>query len=177
MENTPQAVRNCYTCKQDLPNSNFEASRTLRSIQDDPAEYRFGAITAQGREEDRLAGRPDASKADRASVFVFRDPAPALPELPRPLLGPFTPGVVDDPPSFTPRPGLPTVVLGTPILRSTHSTAPVVVLGTPIPQESLPPTPSLPPQSRRRGCYARQSSQPQERQFDQIVDPPFTRRA
>lgn len=48
------------------------------------------------------------------------------------------------------------------------------MLGTPIPQESLPPTPSLPPQARRRGCYARLSSQPQERQFDQIVDPPFT---
>ncbi|KAH0593438.1 hypothetical protein MHUMG1_08895 [Metarhizium humberi] len=66
----PQAVRNGYTCKQDLPNSNFKASRTLRSIQDDPAEYRFEAITAQGREEDRFAGRPDASKVDRASVFA-----------------------------------------------------------------------------------------------------------
>ncbi|PON19971.1 hypothetical protein TGAM01_v211164 [Trichoderma gamsii] len=105
---------------------------------------------------------------------LFRDLVPAFPELPIPRLGPFTPTVVDDPSSFAPEPGLPTVVLGTPIPRSTQSTTPVVVLGTLIPQESLPPTPSLPPQARRRGRYARQSSQPQERQFDQIVDPPFT---
>ncbi|PTB48151.1 hypothetical protein M431DRAFT_35782, partial [Trichoderma harzianum CBS 226.95] len=94
---------------------------------------------------------------------LLRDLVPAFPELPIPRLGPFTPTVVDDPSSFALEPGLPTVVLGTPIPRSTQSTTPVVVLSTPIP-----------PQARRRGRYARQSSQPQERQFDQIVDPPFT---
>ncbi|KID83232.1 ATP-dependent DNA helicase PIF1 [Metarhizium guizhouense ARSEF 977] len=109
-----------------------------------------------------------------AAPALFRDLAPALPDPSRPELAPSNSGVVDKPFSSTPSLSLPTVVLGTPIPRSTHSTTPVVVLGTPIPEEPLPPTPSLPPQARRRGCYARQSSQPQERQFDQIVDPPFT---
>ncbi|KAF5139537.1 hypothetical protein E5D57_003333 [Metarhizium anisopliae] len=165
----PQAVRNCYTCKQDLPNSNFKASRTLRSIQDDERITESRAAVASLRNIAlRLSQRNAAKRTDSladltpprwtapvsssvkilqpaATSVLIRDLAPALPELPRPLLGPFTPGVIDELPSSTPRPGLPTVVLGTPIPRSTHSTAPVVVLDTPIPQESLPPTPSLPP--------------------------------
>ncbi|KAH7119472.1 hypothetical protein B0J13DRAFT_457717, partial [Dactylonectria estremocensis] len=90
---------------------------------------------------------------------------------------------------------LPTVVLGTsipqtpipqtpiprtPIPRGTLPTAPVV-LGTPISQESFPTTLSLLPQGHHRGRYTRQGTfnpwsrpQPQERQFDQIVDPPLT---
>lgn len=104
---------------------------------------------------------------------LFRDLLPALLELPRPQLGPFTSGVVDNPSSFTPTLSLPTVVLSTPIPQSSHSTVPVVVLGTPIAEESLPPTPLLPPQGHRRGRYVRQCSQSRERQFNQMVDPPF----
>ncbi|KAK8913490.1 hypothetical protein VCV18_011496 [Metarhizium anisopliae] len=104
---------------------------------------------------------------------LFRGLAPEL-------QGPFTPDEVDNPSSFTPTLCMPTVVLGTPIPPSALSTT-HVVLGTPIPQESLPSTPPLLPQGQRRGRYTRQGTfnprprtQPQERQFNQIVDPPFT---
>ncbi|KAH6988687.1 hypothetical protein EDB80DRAFT_546821, partial [Ilyonectria destructans] len=120
-----------------------------------------------------------------ATPALFRGLAPALQGLPRPLLGPSTPSAVEGPSPIPPTLSLPRVVLGTPIPQTpipegTLPTAPVV-LGTPIPQESFPTTPSLLPQGHRRGRYARQGifnprprPQPQERQFDQIVDPPFT---
>ncbi|KJZ68228.1 hypothetical protein HIM_12379 [Hirsutella minnesotensis 3608] len=76
-------------------------------------------------------------------------------------------------PPAPPTLNLPTVVLGTPIPRDTLPTAPVV-LGTPIPEQSLPATPSFLPRGHRRGRYARQGAQAQERQFDQIIDPPLT---
>ncbi|KAJ3455383.1 hypothetical protein MRS44_013983 [Fusarium solani] len=108
-----------------------------------------------------------------ATPALLRSLAPTLSELPRSLLGPFTPGAVEGPSPVSPTLSLPAVVLGTPISQSTLPTPPVV-LGTPLPQESLPTTPSLLPQGHRRGRYARQGTQPQERQFNQIVDPPFT---
>ncbi|KAH8663902.1 hypothetical protein BGZ61DRAFT_562294, partial [Ilyonectria robusta] len=125
-----------------------------------------------------------------ATPALFRGLAPALQGLPRPLLGPSTPSAVEGPSPIPATLSLPTVVLGTPIPQTpipqtpipqgTLPTAPVV-LGTPIPQESFPTTPSLLPQGHRRGCYTRQGTfnprsrpQPQERQFDQIVDPPLT---
>lgn len=135
----------------------------------------------------RTAPRP-ASVHDSqppARLALFRGLAPALHGLPRPLLGPPTPSVVEEPPPTPPTLCLPTVVLGTPIPQTpipqyTLPTAPIV-LGTPIPQESFPTTPLLLPQGRHRGRYTRQGTlnprprpQPQERQFDQIVDPPFT---
>ncbi|KAH7118213.1 hypothetical protein B0J13DRAFT_590116 [Dactylonectria estremocensis] len=120
-----------------------------------------------------------------ATPALFRRLAPTLQGLPRPLLGPSTPSAVEGPSPITPTLSLPTVVLGTPIPQTpipqgTLPTAPVV-LGTPISQESFPATPSLLPQGHCRGRYTRQGTfnprprpEPQERQFDQIVDPPFT---
>ena len=100
---------------------------------------------------------------------LFRGRAPAFPGLPIPLLGPFTP---EGPSPVSPTLGLPTVALGTPIPQNTLPT-PLVVLDTPLPQESLPTAPSLVQQGHRRGRYIRQNPQPQERQFNQKVDPPF----
>ncbi|EEU38460.1 uncharacterized protein NECHADRAFT_88634 [Fusarium vanettenii 77-13-4] len=112
-----------------------------------------------------------------AAPALFRGLAPALQGPPRPLLGPSTPSAVEGPSPIPPTLCLPTVVLGTPIPQTpipqgTLPTPPVV-LGTPIPQESFPTTPSLLPQGHRRGRYTRQSAHAEERQFDQIVDPPF----
>lgn len=113
-----------------------------------------------------------------ATAALFRGLAPALQGLPRPLLGLSTSSAVEGPSPIPPTLSLPTVVLGTPIPQTpipqdTLPTAPVV-LGTPIPQESFPTTPSLMPQSHRRGRYTRQGAHTQERQFNQIVDLPFT---
>ncbi|RTE67827.1 hypothetical protein BHE90_017799, partial [Fusarium euwallaceae] len=212
-DDIPQAVRNCRTCKQELPEVEF------RSVKD-PAKLTGECASCRARRREREAGSRAAIAAMRnialrlsprratkrtdslanltpprraaptpASVHglqppvtpaLFRGLSPALQGLPRPLLGPSTPSAVEGPSPVPPTLSLPTVVLGTPIPQDTLPTAPVV-LGTPIPQESLPTTPSLLPQGHRRGRYTRQGTfnprsrpQPQERQFDQIVDPPFT---
>ncbi|KKP00882.1 hypothetical protein THAR02_07028 [Trichoderma harzianum] len=180
----PQAICSCRTCKRDLPEVEF------RSVKD-PGKFTGQCTSCRARQKERVAESraavaglrnialrlsprkatkrtdsladltplrrtaPVSSSVKSISLaattpVLFRDLVPAFLELPIPRLGPFTPTVVDDP-SFAPEPGLLTVVLGIAC-----------------------PTPSLPPQARRRGRYARQSSQPQERQFNQIVDPPFT---
>ncbi|EXU95371.1 PIF1-like helicase [Metarhizium robertsii] len=203
----PQAVRNCRTCKRDLPEVEF------RSVKD-PTKFTGQCTSCRVRQKERvaesraaiaglrnIASRLSPRKATKRTDLladltpprrtaptplpVNSQQPPSTPALFRSLApavqGPFTPGEVDNPSSFTPTLSMPTVVLGTPIPPSTLSAAPVV-LGTPIPQESLPITPSLPPQNQRRGRYTRQRTfnprprpQPQERQFNQIVDSPFTR--
>ncbi|RTE68110.1 hypothetical protein BHE90_017513, partial [Fusarium euwallaceae] len=115
-----------------------------------------------------------------ATPALFRGLAPVPQGLPRPLPGPSTASAVEGSSPILSTLNLPRVALGTPIPEGTLPTVPVV-LGTPIPQESLPATPPLLPQGHRRGRYTRQGivnprprPQLQERQFDQIVDPPFT---
>lgn len=202
----PQAVRNCRTCKRDLPEVEF------RSVKD-PTKFTGQCTSCRVRQKERvaesraavaglrnIASRLSPRKATKRTDLlagltpprrtaptplpVKSQQPPSTPALFRSLApavqGPFTPGEVDNPSSFTTTLSMPTVVLGTPIPPSTLSAAPVV-LGTPIPQESLPITPSLPPQNKRRGRYTRQRTfnprpwpQPQERQFNQIVDSPFT---
>ncbi|KJZ70103.1 hypothetical protein HIM_10506 [Hirsutella minnesotensis 3608] len=120
-----------------------------------------------------------------ATPALFRGPEPPPQGVPRPLLGPSTPSAGEGLSPILPVLGLPTVVLGTPIPptlipQGTLPTAPVV-LGTPILEDPPPTTPSTLPQAHRRGRYTRQGTsnprtrpQPQERQFDRIVDPPLT---
>ncbi|KJZ70621.1 hypothetical protein HIM_09976 [Hirsutella minnesotensis 3608] len=101
-----------------------------------------------------------------ATPALFCGLAPALQGLPRPLLRPSIPSAAEGPSPVPSTLSLPRVVLGTPIPQ------------TPIPQNTLPAT-SLLSQDHRRGRYTRQGTfnprpQPQERQFDRIVDPPFT---
>ncbi|KAH7112620.1 hypothetical protein B0J13DRAFT_488805, partial [Dactylonectria estremocensis] len=217
-DDIPQAVRNCRTCKQDLPEVEF------RSVKD-PTKFTGECASCRARRRERVAESRAAVAAMRnialrlsphratkrtdslanltpprrtaptpasvhglqppATPALFRRLAPTLQGLPRPLLGPSTPSAVEGPSPITPTLSLPTVVLGTPIPQTpipqgTLPTAPVV-LGTPISQESFPATPSLLPQGHCRGRYTRQGTfnprprpEPQERQFDQIVDPPFT---
>ncbi|KAK8913436.1 hypothetical protein VCV18_011442 [Metarhizium anisopliae] len=199
-DDLPDAVHNCYTCKRDLPEVEFRSVKDstkytrqctgCRTRQKERVAESRAAVAGLRNIASRLSSCKTTKRTDSlADLTPPRRTAPTpsprsgiqsppMPPLFRGLapavLGPSNSGTVDKPSSSTPTPSLPTVVLGTPIPRSTHSTGPVVVLGTPIPQESLPPTPSLAPQGHRRGRYTRQGSQPQERQFDQIVDPPFT---
>ncbi|KJZ67980.1 hypothetical protein HIM_12631 [Hirsutella minnesotensis 3608] len=201
---TPQAVRNCRTCKQDLPEVEFRSVR-------DPTKFTGECASCRARRKERetesrvavasmrnIASRPSPRKATKrtdslanltpprrtaptpasvnglqppATPALFRGLAPAQ-GLPRPPLRPSTPSSVEGPSPIPPTIGMPPVVLGTPI-QDTAPTAPVVQ-GTPIPRESLPTPPPLWPQGHRRGHYTRQGTQPQERQFDQMVDPPFT---
>ncbi|KAH7114174.1 hypothetical protein B0J13DRAFT_656572, partial [Dactylonectria estremocensis] len=210
-DDIPQAVRNCRTCKQDLPEVKF------RSVKD-PTKFTVDCASCRTRRRERVAESRAAVAAMRnialrlsprramkrtdslanltpprrtaprpasvhgsqppATPALFRGLAPAPQGLPRPLLRPPTPSAVEGPSPIPPTLSLPTVVLGTPIPQTpipqgTLPTAPVV-LGTPISQESFPTTPSLPSQGHRRGRYTRQGAHAQERQFDQIVDPPFT---
>ncbi|KAH6982410.1 hypothetical protein EDB80DRAFT_592980, partial [Ilyonectria destructans] len=207
----PQAVRNCRTCKQDLPEVEFRSVKdptkftgqcsSCRARQKERVTESRAAVAAMRNIASRLSPRRATKRTDSlakltpprrtaptpASVngsqppampALFRGLAPVLQGLPRSLLGPSTPSAVEGPPPIPPTLSLPTVVLGTPIPQTpipqgTLPTAPVV-LGTPIPRESFPTTPSLLPQGHRRGRYTRQGAHAQERQFDQIVDPPFT---
>ncbi|KAH7113118.1 hypothetical protein B0J13DRAFT_488669, partial [Dactylonectria estremocensis] len=218
-DDIPQAVRNCHTCKQDLPEVEFRSVKDARKFTGDCASCRArrrervaesrAAVAAMRNIALRLSPHRATKRTDSlanltsprrtaptpasvhglqppATPALFRRLAPALQGLPRPLLGPSNPSAVEGPSPITPTLSLPTVVLGTPISQTpipqgTFPTAPVV-LGTPIPQESFPATPSLLPQGHCRGRYTRQGTfnsrprppEPQERQFDQIVDPPFT---
>ncbi|EEU38627.1 uncharacterized protein NECHADRAFT_82971 [Fusarium vanettenii 77-13-4] len=214
MENDiPQAVRNCHTCKQDLPEVEFRSVKdparltrqcsSCRARQKERVAESRAAVAAMRNIASRLSPRRTTKRTDSqaqltpprrnaqalvsinssqppATPAVFRGLAPVLQGLPRPLLGPSTSsaaeGALPIPPTLSP----PRVVLGTPIPSDTTTTAPIM-LGTPVPQESFPTTASLLPQGHRRGRYTRQGivnrrprPQLQERQFDQIVDPPFT---
>ena len=205
-DDIPQAVRNCRTCKQDLPEVEFRSVKDPAKLTGECASCRTrrrerearsrAAVAAMRNIVLRLSPRRATKRTDSlanltpprraaptpasvhglqppATPALFRGMAPALQGLSRPLLGPSTPSAVEGPSPIPPNLCLPTVVLGTPIPQCTLPTAPVV-LGTPIPQESFPTTPSLLPQGHRRGRYTRQSAHAEERQFDQIVDPPFT---
>ncbi|KAL6404467.1 hypothetical protein AUP68_10451 [Ilyonectria robusta] len=212
-DDMPQAVRNCHTCKQDLPEVEFRSVKDARKFTGDCTSCRArrrerisesrAAVAAMRNIALRLSPHRATKRTDSlanltpprrtaptpasvhglqppATPTLFRRLAPALQGLPRPLLGLSTPSAVEGPSPITPTLSLPTVILGTPIPQDTFPTAPVV-LGTPIPQESFPVTPSLLPQGHCRGCYTRQGTfnprprpEPQERQFNQIVNPPFT---
>ncbi|KAM4055604.1 PIF1-like helicase [Hirsutella rhossiliensis] len=220
-DDIPQAVRNCHTCKQDLPEVEFRSVKDPTKFTRDCASCRArrkervtesrAAVAAMRNFALRLSPRRATKRTDSlanltpsrrtaptpACVQALRPPAtstlcralaPALQGLPRPLPRPSTSSAVEGPSPTPPTFGLPTVVLGTPIPQTPIPQGTLqsasVVQGTPIPQESLPPLrtpPSLLPQSHRRGRYTRRVNinprprpQPEERQFDQIVDPPFT---
>ncbi|KAJ3454226.1 hypothetical protein MRS44_018120 [Fusarium solani] len=212
-DDIPQAVRNCRTCKQDLPEVEFRGVKdptkftgqcsSCRARQKERATESRAAVAAMRNIVSGLSPRRTAKRTDSqahltpprrnapapvsinssqppATPAVFRGLAPVLQGLPRPLLDPSTSSVVEGVLPIPPTPSPPRVVLGTPIPSDTAPTAPIV-LGTPVPQESFPTTASLLPQGHRRGRYTRQGivnrrprPQLQERQFDQIVDPPFT---
>ncbi|KJZ70977.1 hypothetical protein HIM_09632 [Hirsutella minnesotensis 3608] len=195
----PQAVRNCRACKQDLPEVEFRSVKDTTKFTGQCASCRAhrkervtksrAAVAAMRNIASRLPPRQATKRTDSlanltpprriaptpasvnglqslATPALFCGLAPALQGLPRPLLRPSIPSAAEGPSPVPSTLSLPRVVLGTPIPQ------------TPIPQNTLPAT-SLLSQDHRRGRYTRQGTfnprpQPQERQFDRIVDPPFT---
>ncbi|KAH6973932.1 hypothetical protein EDB80DRAFT_742755, partial [Ilyonectria destructans] len=165
--------RNCHTCKQDLPEVEF------RSVKD-PTKFTRDCDSCRARRRERVAESRAAVAAMR-NIALRLSPRRAtkrtdsLANLTPPRRAAPTPASVHglQPPATPALFLLGTPIPQTPIPQGTLPTAPVV-LGTPLPQESFPTTPSLLSQSHRRGRYTRQGAHAQERQFDQIVDPPFT---
>ncbi|KAM4061445.1 hypothetical protein HRG_013143 [Hirsutella rhossiliensis] len=164
MENdTPQAVRNCRTCKQDLPEVEF------RSVKD-PTKFTTECANSVVAAMQKIASKPLPRRASKrtdslANLTPPRRTAPT-PASANALQPPSMPDLfrgLSSAGAFYPK-------RCTPIPEVTLSATPFV-LSTSISQEWLPATPSLLPQGHCRGRYTRQVNinprprpQPQERQ-------------